>query len=279
MSATYEQRKLLEQLMGKDVLYSLPRNYKSNYELHKEQKKLLKKSYHINGNPTLPNKEQNDLTANPAILNDRRICKSFLVGTCPYDIFAGTKQDFGRCEKLHLEKHKIIYQSLLAKNYKFDDFESEHARNLEAFINNCNKKIYTALRRLEHTKEEKEKLASITKELDAIDAKIGLMQQELELLIDNGYISKSIEVSSSLNSLAKQRLVVVKNVRDISENLGQSSQQKLQVCEVCGAYLSRLDNDRRLADHFIGKVHLGYAQVRQELEELRVRHGQEKGIK
>ena len=37
---------------------------------------------------------------------------------------------------------------------------------------------------------------------------------------------------------------------------------KLQVCDVCGAYLSRLDNDRRLADHFFGKMHLGYAQMR-----------------
>ncbi len=34
------------------------------------------------------------------------------------------------------------------------------------------------------------------------------------------------------------------------------------MCDVCGAYLSRLDNDRRLADHFYGKMHLGYAQMR-----------------
>ena len=32
---------------------------------------------------------------------------------------------------------------------------------------------------------------------------------------------------------------------------------ELQVCDVRGAYLSRLDNDRRLADHFYGKMHHG----------------------
>ena len=37
---------------------------------------------------------------------------------------------------------------------------------------------------------------------------------------------------------------------------------------MCGAYLSRLDNDRRLADHFYGKMHLGYAQMRRTLETL-----------
>ena len=65
--------------------------------------------------------------------------------------------------------------------------------------------------------------------------------------------------------------------------------QKLQVCDVCGAYLnrldndrtasgvltglcgaylSRLDNDRRLADHFYGKMHLGYAQMHKSYESL-----------
>jgi RNA-binding protein Luc7-like 2 len=34
-------------------------------------------------------------------------------------------------------------------------------------------------------------------------------------------------------------------------------QQKLRVCEVCSAYLGIHDNDRRLADHFGGKLHLG----------------------
>ena len=38
-------------------------------------------------------------------------------------------------------------------------------------------------------------------------------------------------------------------------------QQKLRVCEVCSAYLGIHDNDRRLADHFGGKLHLGFIKV------------------
>lgn len=48
-------------------------------------------------------------------------------------------------------------------------------------------------------------------------------------------------------------------------------QQKLRVCEVCGAYLGIHDNDRRLADHFGGKLHIGFIDIRDKLEELRVR--------
>ena len=48
-------------------------------------------------------------------------------------------------------------------------------------------------------------------------------------------------------------------------------QQKLRVCEVCGAYLGIHDNDRRLADHFGGKLHLGFITIRTKLDELKVR--------
>lgn len=47
-------------------------------------------------------------------------------------------------------------------------------------------------------------------------------------------------------------------------------QQKLRVCEVCSAYLGLHDNDRRLADHFGGKLHLGFIQIREKLDQLRV---------
>ena len=47
-------------------------------------------------------------------------------------------------------------------------------------------------------------------------------------------------------------------------------QQKLRVCEVCSAYLGIHDNDRRLADHFGGKLHLGFITIRTKLTELEV---------
>jgi hypothetical protein len=59
-----------------------------------------------------------------------------------------------------------------------------------------------------------------------------------------------------------------KELKSLSDTSGPSGHQKLQVCDVCGAYLSRLDNDRRLADHFYGKMHLGYAQMRKTYDKL-----------
>lgn len=45
---------------------------------------------------------------------------------------------------------------------------------------------------------------------------------------------------------------------------------RFQVCEVCSAYLGVHDNDIRLADHFGGKLHLGFMTIRDKLTELEV---------
>lgn len=61
-------------------------------------------------------------------------------------------------------------------------------------------------------------------------------------------------------------------VAGIAPVTGHSNQQqKLRVCDVCGALLSIHDSDRRLADHFGGKLHIGYLQIREKLDELLVR--------
>lgn len=45
-----------------------------------------------------------------------------------------------------------------------------------------------------------------------------------------------------------------RELQNLTETAGASGHQKLRVCDICGAYLSILDSDRRLADHFGGKV-------------------------
>ena len=44
----------------------------------------------------------------------------------------------------------------------------------------------------------------------------------------------------------------------------------MEVCEICGAFLVVGDAKQRLAEHLIGKQHMGYAQVRATVESLKV---------
>lgn len=206
-------------------------------------------------------------------MTSNRVCKSFLVGTCPHDLFVGTKQDLGKCPQLHLEKHKLEYElRTRKKNESFPEFEYEHYKNLRSYISDVDHNIALALQRLEHTPEEKAKISEVTKELDDLDTKIGLMGKEINYLNSEQELVKSIQESTKLEDLCRAREKLSETARNIVENIGQSSQQKLQVCEACGAYLSRLDSDRRLADHLIGKIHLGYVQMRSAYDELHAKY-------
>lgn len=229
-----EQRKFLERLMGKDALISSASRRK-------------------------------DID-----IKSHKVCKSFLVGVCPHDLFNGTKQNLGKCLFLHLEKHKLEYEHRTKTlGESFPSFELDHYKTLHKYIYDLEKKIEVAQKRLEHKPEEKEKIASLTKKLEILDTKIGLKTQEIDSLLMHDEFLKLLYESIELNELYKKRNSMFELVRNMAENLCQTSQQKLQVCEGCGAYLSRLDSDRRLADHLIGKLHLGYVQMKQAYDELK----------
>lgn len=233
-----EQKKLLEQLMGKESHYNRYNDGSRN------------KYHHTNSRGDLG-------------LYDPKICKAYLVGDCPYDLFQGTKQSIGRCPQIHLAKYKLQYERERKHGHKYPDFEREYVMILSKFINECNGQIKIALKKLEHTPEERAKIQEVTKEIDVIDKRIGLMMQEIDILIKHNQVSRALKRSLVLEQLQERRVSVAKKIKFITENVGQSAQQKLQVCEVCGAYLSRLDTDRRLADHFLGKIHLGYVKMRE----------------
>ncbi|VEU21892.1 DEKNAAC102882 [Brettanomyces naardenensis] len=210
---------------------------------------------------------------NPSVLENPRICKSFIVGKCPYDIFSGTKENFGRCPKIHQEKYKLLYEAARAKGIKMPrhDYELDYLRDLEIFINECNRKIEMAERRLRYTAEEKESLSNITREMDELDTRIALTTQEIQILSDKEDLDKAIDLSKSLKRYVHDRSELASTYSEMLENINQSAQQKLQVCTECGAYLSRLDNDKRLVDHFMGKIHLGYVEMRNIAREIRGR--------
>ena len=231
-----EQRKLLEQLMGKDALD--PRGTRRQ---------------EIN-------------------LYDPNICKSFLVDVCIHDLFVGTKSDLGPCPRLHLEKHKMEYQHQISKGKEFREFALEHEKNLERHVFDTNRRVEIASRRLEKTPEDIYKLNQITRELEQLNMDITLGLEEIELLGQQGEISRALYELENLEKKRTETEAKEKDMRNLSEVSGFSGHQKLQVCQDCGAYLSRIDNDRRLADHFSGKMHKGFVQLRAAYEEIRAKN-------
>ncbi|KAI5651877.1 hypothetical protein NE865_00214 [Phthorimaea operculella] len=96
---------------------------------------------------------------------------------------------------------------------------------------------------------------------------IGKKLARAEALGEEGMVEESIKLMGEIDELRKKKAVAEQEYRN-SMPASSYQQQKLRVCEVCSAYLGIHDNDRRLADHFGGKLHLGFITIREKLAEL-----------
>ncbi|KAI3973327.1 hypothetical protein MKX01_020702 [Papaver californicum] len=283
---------------------------------------------------------------------DRDVCRLFLVGLCPHELFQLTKMDMGACSKVHSLQLRKEYQE--AKASGGHSYERELEDVIDRLIVECDRKITRALKRLEEddakaaiaisvsevtqspevlelSKQIAEKLKEVDKlDLEGLaDSKIRAMElvEELRtkradkqsmLLLDafnkdraslqqplpappplaplpvlappdrrtQEMINEKLKKAEDLGELgmvdeaqkALEEAEALKKLGARQEPLPDSSKytaadvritdQKLRVCDICGAFLSVYDSDRRLSDHFGGKLHLGYMQIREKLAEL-----------
>lgn len=141
-------------------------------------------------------------------------------------------------------------------------------RDLQRYVDECNRRIESAQRRLEKTPDEIRQTNALLKQISDLSKSIETGLLEITVLGEISEVSRAYEEFYRIRQAMATKQDKERELKALSDTSGPSGHQKLQVCDVCGAYLSRLDNDRRLADHFYGKMHLGYAQMRKTYEGL-----------
>lgn len=139
-------------------------------------------------------------------------------------------------------------------------------RDLQKYIDDCNRRIDIAQRRLEKTPDEVRTTNLLLKAIADYASTIEAGLVEVQVLGEESQVSRAYDEFYKIRQVMQMKAEKERELKALSDTSGPSGHQKLQVCDVCGAYLSRLDNDRRLADHFYGKMHLGYAQMRKTFD-------------
>ncbi|PSR92920.1 Luc7-like protein [Actinidia chinensis var. chinensis] len=282
---------------------------------------------------------------------DRDVCRLFLVGLCPHELFQLTKMDMGPCPKVHSLQLRQEYEE--AKSKGLDNYDRDLEDVIDRLIVECDRKITRALKRLEDedakaaiaisvsevtqtpevlelSKQIKQKLKEVDQYdfegktdmkirtleiveelrtqradkqsillLDAFNKDRASLPQPLpnppplaplpvvapdartqemineklkkaEDLGEQGMVDeaqKALEEAEALKKLAPRQEPILDSSKYTAADV-RITDQKLRVCDICGAFLSVYDSDRRLADHFGGKLHLGYMQIREKLAEL-----------
>ncbi|OWF47782.1 putative RNA-binding protein Luc7-like 2 isoform X2 [Mizuhopecten yessoensis] len=209
--------------------------------------------------------------------DDPRVCKSFLLACCPHDILSSTRMDLGECPKIHDLALRADYEwATKKKDYYYDIDAMEH---LQSFIADCDRKTEMAKRRLKETQEElSEEANQKAEKIHALGEQLGENMAKAETMGGEGEVEESLKLMEEVEELKKNKSLAEQDYRN-SMPASSYQQQKLRVCEVCSAYLGIHDNDRRLADHFGGKLHLGFITIREKLEELKTRVAERRNLR
>mmetsp|Transcript_8952 Transcript_8952/g.36948 ORF Transcript_8952/g.36948 Transcript_8952/m.36948 type:complete len:329 (-) Transcript_8952:46-1032(-) len=186
---------------------------------------------------------------------DPDVCKNYICGLCPHVLFNNTKMDMGDCPLKHSEVLRVDYE--MSKGDKEAvKYERYLFHTLVQMVGDCDRKIARAQARLQAEAPDDGNSANLTSAIQALCAKA-------EELGEQGKINESMEVFAQAEELKR------KQAAGGGQEQSTSTQQQLRVCDVCGAFLSIFDSNRRLADHFGGKLHIGYLQMRERLEALK----------
>eukprot|EP00697_Spironema_sp_BW2_P011039 gnl/Spiro4/265_TR164_c0_g1_i2.p1 gnl/Spiro4/265_TR164_c0_g1~~gnl/Spiro4/265_TR164_c0_g1_i2.p1 ORF type:complete len:264 (+),score=71.22 gnl/Spiro4/265_TR164_c0_g1_i2:89-880(+) len=205
---------------------------------------------------------------------DADVCKHYLAGLCPHDLFTNTKMDMGDCDKLHSAPCKQQYDEQKHRGRDYG-YERDLMEYLGSLVRECDVKISRAQKRLEEDGDADMTVGvgGETPELRSITLEIQELQGKAEELGEQGNVSESMAALERADALKKRKTALIAQVAATASmpppSDGMPTRQKLRVCDVCGARLSMSDSDRRLADHFGGKMHMGYLQMRQRLSQLR----------
>ncbi|XP_032429787.1 putative RNA-binding protein Luc7-like 1 isoform X1 [Xiphophorus hellerii] len=208
-----------------------------------------------------------DETRQRVKFTDERVCKSHLLNCCPHDILSGTRMDLGECTKIHDLALRADYEIASKERDLF--FELDAVDHLETFIADCDRRTELAKKRLAETQEEiSAEVAAKAEKVHELNEEIGKLLAKAEQLGAEGNVDEAQKVLQEVEKVRTRKKDAEEEYRN-SMPASSFQQQKLRVCEVCSAYLGLHDNDRRLADHFGGKLHLGFIQIREKLDQLK----------
>ncbi|XP_035527552.1 putative RNA-binding protein Luc7-like 1 isoform X4 [Morone saxatilis] len=211
--------------------------------------------------------QKGDETRQRVKFTDERVCKSHLLNCCPHDILSGTRMDLGECTKIHDLALRADYEIASKERDLF--FELDAVDHLESFIADCDRRTELAKKRLAETQEEiSAEVAAKAEKVHELNEEIGKLLAKAEQLGAEGNVDEAQKVLQEVEKVRTRKKDAEEEYRN-SMPASSFQQQKLRVCEVCSAYLGLHDNDRRLADHFGGKLHLGFIQIREKLDQLK----------
>ena len=226
---TDTQRALLDQLMGKERNANL------------EDQERMKRHFWSN-----------------------EVCKHFLVGIKPHELFRNTKSDLGQYKRIYDIRAKAEWDALSEEERLLYPYYWDTADYLKSLIEQVDYKINLNKQRIEAERRRREEAHRLTdeeaKRLGEIQDAIKDIESTAETLGEQGEVERALGMMTELSALRAERDRILKKTVEDSRGPGQ---KEMKVCEISGVLMSSTDSESRLQSLFSGKQYLGWKRVRE----------------
>ncbi|CAE7231481.1 Luc7l3 [Symbiodinium necroappetens] len=198
---------------------------------------------------------------------DEKVCKNFLVGFCPHDWFTTSRRKMPPCNKIHSEVLRDTFEAHPEVAKYRRAFEEQFLKYLAKVTRECDMFIGR-----EKIKCRPKGSGGVTTRMPPdVQEKYDALQKEHQKLV-KGAEETADESLSRSEELTRQALEVEQELNDYQKRYRFEFPGE-EVCEVCGVrYASQAaDNPdwHERASHLNGKMHHGWLQIRQKLQELK----------
>ncbi|GFQ86241.1 luc7-like protein 3 [Trichonephila clavata] len=203
------------------------------------------------------------------------VCKHFLVKFCPNDLFVNTKADLGVCTKIHDERLKKEYE----KSSRFEKmgYEEDFLRFCQSMLSDVDKRIKRARHRLSLSSKESNvtqppQIKNNDERVNVLTERINELLKQIEELGCQGKVEEAQGIVKLCDKLNEER-DALRNATESNHwfqtaEIAAAQEKQMEVCEVCGAFLIVGDAQQRVDDHLMGKQHVGYARLKEAVDEI-----------
>ncbi|XP_077110870.1 luc7-like protein 3 isoform X1 [Ranitomeya variabilis] len=202
--------------------------------------------------------------------DDDSVCKHFLCEFCPAELFTNTRSDLGPCEKIHDENLRKQYEK--SSRFLKVGYEREFLRYLQSLLAEVERRIRRGHARLALSQSQQASgsvgpAGKNEEKIQVLTDKIEALLLQIEELGSEGKVEEAQGMMKLVEQLKEERELLKSTTSTIESFAAQEKQ--MEVCEVCGAFLIVGDAQSRVDDHLMGKQHMGYAKIKNTVEELK----------
>uniref|UniRef100_M3YVR1 Luc7-like protein n=1 Tax=Mustela putorius furo TaxID=9669 RepID=M3YVR1_MUSPF len=199
------------------------------------------------------------------------VCKYYLCGFCPAELFTNTRSDLGPCEKIHDENLRKQYEK--SSRFMKVGYERDFLRYLQSLLAEVERRIRRGHARLALSQNQQSSGNDINlKGIHFFQSLFIFIKcckkiRRIEELGSEGKVEEAQGMMKLVEQLKEERELLRSTTSTIESFAAQEKQ--MEVCEVCGAFLIVGDAQSRVDDHLMGKQHMGYAKIKATVEELK----------